>query len=143
MHTVLLVDDDRDVLETLEAVLVQAGNRVIGVNDAQAALSVLADGVQVDVIVTDYKLPHMDGMEFLGRLREISPDTPVIVLTGYGSVDSYLRFINLGAYEFMNKPVLSKELQRVVRAAILSNGPDRGKEGALYSGGSGSGTGES
>lgn len=123
MYTILLVEDDSDVLHTLEATLAQAGNRVIAVSDATAALSLINGGTTADLVVTDYKLPGMDGMELLSELRKLAPSLPVVVLTGYSSVESYLKFINLGAFEYINKPVLSRELKRIVRAALLNGAP--------------------
>ena len=119
-NTVLLVDDNLDVLKTLGTVLARAGHRVIAKLDAPSAMEILREGIPVDVIVTDYQLPQMDGMEFLGRLRETAPAVPVIVLTGYGSVENYLQFITRGAYEYLHKPVLPRELNRVVLAALAN-----------------------
>jgi DNA-binding NtrC family response regulator len=124
-HTVLLVDDNPEVLQTLEAILERAGHRVIAKPDALSAMAMIHGGAHVDVIVTDYHLPQMDGMEFLGRLKESSSRVPVIILTGYGSVELSLKFIDLGAYDYIHKPVLPKELRRVVHAAIASNSTPR------------------
>jgi DNA-binding NtrC family response regulator len=120
-HTVLLVDDNPEVLQTLDAILSRAGHRIIARPDALSAIATIREGAPVDVIVTDYKLPNMDGMEFLARLKESAPAIPVIILTGYGSVETSLKFINLGAYDYILKPVLPGDLRRIVRAAVSSS----------------------
>lgn len=118
MATILLVDDDPDVLESLEAILSLSGYSVIPKTDAAAAIHALKDGAAVDLIVTDYRMPHMDGKEFLEHLRTTAPTVPVIMLSACGSVETYLTSIGLGAYEYIHKPVLASELRRVVTAAL-------------------------
>jgi DNA-binding NtrC family response regulator len=118
MSTILLVDDDPDVLESLEAILTITGYTVIPKLDAVAAIEVLRNGTLVDLILTDYRMPHMDGKEFLENLRLTAPAIPVVMLTACGSVETYLTSIGLGAYEYINKPVLASELRRVVNAAL-------------------------
>ncbi len=122
MATILLVDDDPDVLESLEAVLSLSGYGVITKTGATEAIRTIEDGANVDLIVTDYRMPHMDGKEFLENLRLTAPAIPVIMLSACGSVETYLVSIGLGAYEYINKPVLASELRRVVNAALNGAG---------------------
>jgi DNA-binding NtrC family response regulator len=123
MATILLVDDDPDVLESLEAVLSLSGYGVITKTGATEAIHAITAGAEVDLIVTDYRMPHMDGKEFLENLRLTAPAIPVIMLTACGSVETYLASLGLGAYEYINKPVLASELRRVVNAALT--GPNK------------------
>ena len=118
MKTILLVDDDCDILSYLEDSLRTFGYKVIAKPDAQSALAVIREGAKVDLVVTDYAMPGMDGHEFFSVLKRILPSVPVIILTGYGSVETYLKSLSLGVCEFVCKPIEAKELDRIVKAAL-------------------------
>jgi DNA-binding NtrC family response regulator len=118
MKTILLVDDDRDILSYLEDSLRTFGYNVIAKLDAQSALAVIREGANVDLVVTDYSMPGMDGHEFFTVLKRVLPSVPVIILTGYGSVETYLKSLSLGVCEFVCKPIEAKELDRIVKAAL-------------------------
>ena len=118
MKTILLVDDDRDILSYLEDSLRTFGYDVIPKPDAQSALAAIREGANVDLVVTDYSMPGMDGHEFFTVLKRVLPSVPVIILTGYGSVETYLKSLSLGVCEFVCKPIKPKELDRIVKAAL-------------------------
>jgi len=118
MKTILLVDDDHDVLSCLEDSLSALGYNVIAKPDAESAMAVIREGAKVDLVVTDYAMPGMDGHEFFSVLKRILPSVPVIILTGYGSVETYLKSLSLGVCEFVCKPIEAKELDRIVKAAL-------------------------
>jgi DNA-binding NtrC family response regulator len=118
MKTILVVDDDCDVLSYLENTLSTFGYNVISKDDAVSALSVIQEGTEVDLIVTDYTMPGMDGHEFFIALRRILPTVPVIILTGYGSVATYLKSLSMGLFEYVCKPVRPNELGRIVEASL-------------------------
>ena len=120
MKTLLLVDDVLEIQRSLGELLKQFGYKVITKSDAQSALSVIREGVSVDLVITDYRMPGMDGMEFLVLLKQLLPDVPVIMLTAYGAVDLYLKSLSLGVFEYVNKPVRAEELGRIVKAALES-----------------------
>lgn len=118
MKTVLLVDDEQEVLQSLSGMLIHLGCRVIARSDAKAALSLLRDGAQVDLVITDYCMPEMDGMEFLVLVGRMRPSVPRIVVTGYGEVETYVKMLSIGVCEYVNKPVRLKELDRIVKTAL-------------------------
>jgi two-component system response regulator (stage 0 sporulation protein F) len=120
MKTLLLVDDDREMLQMISELLSHMGFQVITRPDAKAALSLLREGARVDLIITDYLMPDIDGLEFLILLKRLLPEVPVIMLTGHGEVESYLKSVSLGVFEYVNKPVKMKELRRIVHAALAS-----------------------
>lgn len=118
MKSILLVDDDPGVLDTLRDILTRFGYSVIAETDAASALAKLRSGAKFDLVISDYRMPVMDGLDFLAFLRQIDTAVPVIMLTAYGDVESYLKALSLGAYEYIAKPVRSKELGRIVQAAL-------------------------
>ncbi len=122
MKTILLVDDEQEILSGLGEILNHIGYKVIAKPDAQSALATVREGVAIDLVITDYRMPGMDGLEFLNVLRLRNPEVPVIILTAYGAVESYLKSLNLGVFEYVNKPIKAEELGRIVEAALDSAG---------------------
>jgi two-component system response regulator HupR/HoxA len=114
--TVLVVDDEPRVLDALEAVLA-VDFRVLRAGGGEAALEILAADA-VAVIVSDYRMPGMNGVELLRRSQDVAPDALRIVLTAYTDVDSLMDAVNTGhIYHFVPKPWDPQELALVVRRA--------------------------
>jgi two-component system response regulator HupR/HoxA len=114
--TILVVDDEPRVLDALEAVLA-ADFRVLRAEGGEQALRLLP-GADVAVIITDYRMPHMTGVELLRRSQDLAPDAVRIVLTAYTDVDSLMDAINTGRiYHFVPKPWDPNELLIIVRRA--------------------------
>jgi DNA-binding NtrC family response regulator len=120
--TVLVVDDDQISLQIYSTALVNAGYRVIAFDNAASALSALRAGARVDAVVTDYRMPGMNGLEFLEVLRRERPAVPVIMLTACSDIDVCIKAFSLGLFEFINKPFHEAGLLRVIRNAL--GGPD-------------------
>jgi two-component system, NtrC family, response regulator HupR/HoxA len=123
--SILIVDDEARVLDALEAVLA-ADFRVLRAGHGAAALEVLRREPEVAVIVTDHKMPGMNGVELLQASQSVAPDAVRIVLTAYTDVDSLMEAINRGhIYHFVAKPWDPNELLIVVRRAAERHALDR------------------
>jgi DNA-binding NtrC family response regulator len=118
MKTILLVDDDSEVLETLEETLKRAGYDIIPKPDAESALAVIREGVKIDLVITDQHLPGMKGTDLVAALKKAAPTLPVIMLTAYGSVESYIHSMTGGVFEYIHKPVQAEELRRIVKTSL-------------------------
>jgi DNA-binding NtrC family response regulator len=115
---VLLVDDDAAVRTVLAALLRQGGVEPVEADSATRALELLAGG-SIDVVITDLRMPGMDGMALLGRSLELWPDVPVVVLTAHGSVPLAVEATRRGAFEFVLKPFERREVLAIVERALL------------------------
>ncbi len=100
-----------------EEILEDAGYEVLGVRNAEAALAVLTRG-GVDLVVSDYRLPGMSGLELLEQMREDGVDVPVVVVTGYASIDHAVTSIKAGAIDYLTKPIRPGQLEVVVAQAL-------------------------
>jgi DNA-binding NtrC family response regulator len=118
MKNVLLIDDDLNHWPALAVALIEAGYQVIVETDAESAVAVLREDVTIDLIIIDYQMPGLDALSFRTMQRELMPNVPVIVLARHCNVDSYLKVMSLGAFEYLNKPVRICELTRIVKAAL-------------------------
>ncbi|MEK7308947.1 MAG: sigma-54 dependent transcriptional regulator, partial [Nitrospirota bacterium] len=117
MAKLLIVDDEKIALKNLEHAMKKEGYEVTGTHSGPHALKLL-EAQEFDVVLTDLKMEKVDGMQILKRCRELYPDTEVIVITGYASLDSAVETIKKGAYYYVAKPVKLDEVRRVVKEAI-------------------------
>ncbi|MFA5073271.1 MAG: response regulator [Nitrospirota bacterium] len=123
MKTILLVDGEQAHAECIATVLRSFGYAVITKQDAQSALSVLHEGPETDLVITDYAIAGMDGLEFLAAIKKLAPLMPTIILTAHDSIETYLKALSLGAVEYLNKPVHPADLGRVIRTALQMHEP--------------------
>jgi two-component system OmpR family response regulator len=113
---ILVVDDEQDFLETIIKRLKTRGIEVAGVDSGYKALEFLDHG-GVDVIILDVKMPGMDGIEALREIKKKKPLVEVIMLTGHASVESGIQGMQLGAFDYVMKPVALDELLEKARQA--------------------------
>ncbi|MBI5597259.1 MAG: response regulator [Elusimicrobia bacterium] len=120
MARILVVDDEPDMRMALANVLNRIGHQVFEAGDGPGALEFLAkDGA--DLVLLDMRLPGMDGPQILRALRERDKATPVVMVTGYGSVESAVEVMRLGASHYLSKPFSNQELVETVER-ILNGG---------------------
>ena len=120
-YTILIVDDEPLITEVLAEALSREPYVILTAGSAEDALRLL-DQRQMDVIISDEKMPGMSGSEFLAVVRKKYPDTIRIILTGHGSLESAIRAINEGQiYRFFTKPCNVLDLAMTIRKAIQQN----------------------
>ena len=117
----LLVDDDLNHMAVLAVGLIGAGYRVIPEIEAEVALAVLRGSERIDLIIVDFEMPGLDASAFMTTQRQFKPNVPVIVLAGRASVESYIKVMGHGAFEYINKPVSVGELKRVIDSALFQS----------------------
>jgi len=114
--SVMIVDDEEDFLETLVKRLEKRDVKVIGAKSGEEALELLQDS-PVDVVVLDVKMPGMDGIEALREIKRRHPLVEVILLTGHASTEVAIKGMELGAFDYLMKPIGMDELLYKVQDA--------------------------
>jgi two-component system NtrC family response regulator len=117
METILIVDDEKNYLTILSAVLEDEGFEVLTALGGFQALEIYKSS-DLDLILTDMKMPKMDGIELLENIKEIDPDLPVIMMTAHGTVDKAVEAMQKGAYTYILKPFDNERLIIYVKKAI-------------------------
>ncbi len=111
---ILVVDDEENARIGLTRLLSREGFVVDSVSNGFEALNYLRQQ-EVNLIVTDINMPEMNGITFLKELNKSFPKSNVIMITAYGGVESYIEAMNLGAFEYINKPVKIEELKSILK----------------------------
>ena len=115
--TLLLVEDDDSLREIMSFNLEEAGYEVIAVEDGARALSTYDEDLH-DLVITDVRLPDVDGLEVLRRIRDANPRAVVLVVTAYGSLDRAVEAMQRGAFHYIEKPVNTRALNAVLGRAL-------------------------
>ena len=111
------------MLESYAKILERAGYRVMAVTSAREGLERLSRPNDIALVVCDLKMPGMDGMQFLNRVKQAHPQLPVIMVTGYGTLELGVEAVKHGAYDFIEKPFPSKKLLGAIEAALQEAAP--------------------
>ncbi|HXH82797.1 MAG TPA: sigma-54 dependent transcriptional regulator [Candidatus Tectomicrobia bacterium] len=114
---ILIVDDEPDMVENLTRILRRAGHRCTGVTSPTRALALL-ESERPDLLVTDLKMPEVDGLALLRRARELDPALPVIVVTAFGTIESAVAAVKDGAFDYLPKNFSIDQLTVVVERAL-------------------------
>ncbi len=115
--SVLLVDDESDFLRTIIKRLSKRGIEAAGATSGEEALAMLAERPR-DVVVLDVKMPGMDGLQVLRRIKTAWPDTEVIMLTGHASIDTAMEGMACGAMDYLMKPADLEDLMYKLEDAV-------------------------
>ena len=100
---ILIVEDEKSMREVLKILLEGERYEVVSASDGLEGLSYLANDI-FDLVITDIKMPKVDGFELLKKTKEISPDTIVIMITAFGTTEAAIEAMKSGAYDYINKP---------------------------------------
>jgi DNA-binding NtrC family response regulator len=122
---VLLVDDEAAFVETVARRLSRAGIASTAAFDGEGALRALEEAPDIDVVVLDIRMPVMDGLQALARLRQLHGSIPVIILTGHGTVDTAIQGMKLGAFDYLTKPCELETLLTKIQQAARIRRSDR------------------
>ena len=114
-----------NIRRVLQAMLRRAGYDTVAVEDGQLALEMVQKKGPFDAVITDLKMPQMNGMELLRALTDSFPETPVIMITAHGSVESAVEAVKLGAFDYVEKPFEQNVLRQIVAKATKTAQRDR------------------
>jgi two-component system response regulator HydG len=114
--TVLVVDDERSNIESLEKIFLREGMRVLAASDAKKALETVRTH-RVHVVLTDLMMPGTTGLELLRAIKQVAPDVEVVLMTAFGSVEAAVSAMRDGAYDFVEKPLKRVSIVKSVRKA--------------------------
>ena len=117
MKTIMVIDDDKMILMILKQTLSKEGYRVLTVESGEEGIALLATS-NADLVLTDYMMPGMSGIEVLNIIKQNQPLLPIIMLTGHGDVALTIKAIQLGAVDFIEKPIHSRELIDVIKRTL-------------------------
>jgi two-component system, NtrC family, response regulator AtoC len=124
MPLILIVDDDRNTCKVLRGLLENEGFNVLTSHDADTALPII-EKQDLDVIVTDLKMPGKSGMDLITLSQERRPSVPVIMITAYGNIEAAVAAMKKGAYDFITKPFDEDELMNVIEKALSESKKNR------------------
>src|SRR3989442_2797448 len=119
-ETILVVDDEENIRHTLRGVLADEGFEVLEAPDGRRALELL-EHVAPRLAIVDVWMPEVAGIELVERMRNQAPGVPIIVISGHGTIETAVRVIRLGAFDFLEKPFPLDALLSVVGRALGTN----------------------
>lgn len=120
MQRILIIDDESDVCNTLVRILSSDGYETSASQNAKDGLELL-ESLSPNLVLLDIKMLEMDGIEALRRIREIDKNIPVVMMTGYGDLDTAKESMKLGAYDYITKPFDLNFLKAIIREALGSD----------------------
>jgi len=114
---ILVIDDDQIVLDSMAEFLRLEGNEVVTAPDGRRGLDELENGF-CNIVFTDINMPDLSGVDVLREIRQRHPDTVVVVITGYGTIEGAVQCIRLGAYDYVTKPIVDEEIKLIIARAL-------------------------
>ena len=128
MAKILVVDDEHDMIWALTNVLLSENHTVVSVDSGEEALKKI-EQTPLELVLLDFRLPGMDGIQVLEKIKLKKPELPVIMVTGYGGIEEAVQAIKLGATDYVSKPFDNDHLIEVINKALQI---DTLKKGGLF-----------
>ncbi|MDA2934864.1 sigma-54 dependent transcriptional regulator [Acidobacteria bacterium AH-259-D05] len=120
MEQILIVDDEQSMLEFLEYALTKEGYKVSCAQESEQALKLLSGKSDFDLVISDLRMPDVDGLDLLRASRETDPEIPFIFMTAFASSETAIEALKLGAFDYITKPFQVEDLKNLVRNALLA-----------------------
>jgi two-component system NtrC family response regulator len=117
METILIVDDEKNYLVVLEALLASEGYEIVTADNARNALGLIKES-DIDLVITDMKMPEMNGIELLEESKKIKTDLPVIMMTAFGTIELAVEAMRKRAFDYITKPFQNEELKLTIKKAL-------------------------
>lgn len=117
MPKILIIDDEKSIRNTLKEILSYEGYDVSEAQDGAEGIK-LAEKDKFDIILSDIKMPKMDGIEVLEKLQELTPETPVVMISGHGNIETAVEAIRKGAFDYISKPLDLNRMLVTIRNAM-------------------------
>lgn len=134
MAKILVVDDERSIRNSMKEVLGFEGHTVILAEDGESGLKE-AEREQFDLVFSDIKMPKMDGIELLVKMRQLQPSTKMILISGHGTIETAVQCMRNGAFDFIEKPMNLNRLLQAVKEAMSSDSTESSNLRAAISNG--------
>lgn len=118
---ILFVDDEKDIREVFACFLNERGFVVETATNGEEAIDKIKS-IDFNILITDLMMPLMDGAVLIKKVRSFKPNIGIIVLTGYGDIESYIELTNMGAFEYLNKPINLEDLCLAIENLVAEIG---------------------
>jgi len=118
LGNILFIDDEKNFLEVFKAYFVKDNFNVKVASSAKDGLKVLQQNEDIEIVITDFQMPDMNGMDLFYKIRETHPDIPVILLTAYGSIDQAVEALKSGIFYYFKKPVDFLKMKIIIKETI-------------------------
>ena len=120
MPSILIIDDEKAIRKTLNEILGYEGYKIDEAADGEEGLRKFRDN-SYDLVLCDIKMPKLDGLEFLERAKEINPETPIIIISGHGNIETAVEAVKKGAFDYISKPPDLNRMLITLRNALEKN----------------------
>jgi DNA-binding NtrC family response regulator len=115
---ILVVDDEENSRNVLSQYIIGWGHNVITAKSGEEALDTMAES-SFDIVITDLRMTGISGIDLLREIKKNNPDTGALIITAFGEMDSYIEAMNLGAFDYLIKPIKLDELKKVISSFFI------------------------
>ena len=116
-YNILIIDDEKSQRDILQGYLAKKGYKVFAAESGSQGIKIIIENL-VDIVLSDYKMPEMTGLEILAKVSQINPEISFVIITAYGTVENAVNAMHLGAYDYLSKPVNLDELDLLIARII-------------------------